>query len=44
MKLIYDAIMKYDIDSEAAALLKVGHEEIQKTEFYDNYSSPSYIR
>jgi hypothetical protein len=44
MKLIYDAIMKYDIDVEAAALLKAGHDEIQKTECYDNYGCPSYIR
>lgn len=44
MKQIYDAIMKYDIDAEAAALLKAGHEEIQKTECYDNYGCPSYIR
>ena len=44
MKLIYDAIMKYDIDAEAVALLKAGHEEIQKTECYDNYGCPSYIR
>lgn len=44
MKLIYDAIMKYDIDAEAAELLKAGHEKIQKTECYDNYGCPSYIR
>ena len=43
MKLIYDAIMKQDIDADAAALLKAGHEEIQKTECYDNYGCPSYI-
>lgn len=44
MKLIYDVIMKYEIDAEAAAFLKAGHEEIQKTECYDNYSCPSYLR
>ena len=44
LKLIYDAIMKYDIDVEAAELLKAGHEEIQNTECYDNYGCPSYIR
>lgn len=44
MKQIYDVIMKYDIDVEAAALLKAGHDEIQKTECYDNYGCPSYIR
>lgn len=44
MKQIYDVIMKYDIDVEAASLLKAGHDEIQKTECYDNYGCPSYIR
>ena len=44
LKQIYDAIMKYDIDAEATELLKAGHEEIQKTECYDNYGCPSYIR
>ena len=44
MKQIYDAIMKYDICAEAAKLLKSGHEEIKKTECYDNYGCPSYIR
>ena len=44
MKLIYGAIMKYDIDAEATKLLKAGHEEIQKTECYDNYGCPSFIR
>lgn len=44
MMLIYDAIMKYDIDAEATTLLKAGHEEIQKTECYDKYGVPSYIR
>lgn len=44
MKLIYDAIMKCDIDAEAATLLKAGHEEIKKTECYDNYGYLSYIR
>lgn len=41
---IYDSIIKYDIDAEAAELLKAGHEEIQKTECYDNYGCPSYYR
>ena len=44
MKQIYDAIMKYDIDAEAIVLLKAGHDEIQKTECYDNYGCPSFIR
>ena len=44
MKLIYDAIMKYDIDVETAEMLKAGHKEILKTECYDNYGCPSYIR
>ena len=44
LKLIYDAIMKCDIDAEAAALLKSGHDEIQNTECYNNYGCPSYIR
>lgn len=44
MRQIYDAIMKYDIGAEAADLLKVGHDEIKKTECYDNYGCPSYIR
>ena len=43
MKLIYDAIMKHDIDAESQALLKAGHDEIKKTECYDNYGCPSYI-
>ena len=30
--------------TDVAALLKAGHEEIQKTECYDNYGVPSYIR
>ncbi len=42
--LIYDAIMKHDIDAESAALLKAGHDEVKKTECYDNYGCPSYIR
>ncbi len=44
MRQIYDAIMKYDIGAEAADLLKAGHDEIKKTECYDNYGCPSYIR
>ena len=41
---IYDAIMKYDIDAEAATLLKAEYDEIQKTECYDKYCCPSYIK
>ena len=44
MKLIYDAIMKCDIDTESAMLLKSVHDEILNTECYDNYGCPSYIR
>ena len=44
MKQIYDAIMKYDIDAEAVALLKAGHDEIQNTKCYENYGCPSYIK
>lgn len=44
MKQIYDVIMKYDIDVETAEMLKAGHKEILKTECYDNYGCPSYIR
>lgn len=36
--------MKYEIGAEAAVLLKAGHDEIQKTECYDNNGCPSYIR
>lgn len=44
MKQIYDVIIKYDIDVETAEMLKAGHKEILKTECYDNYGCPSYIR
>jgi len=34
----------YEIAAETAMLLKAGHDEIQKTEYYDNNGCPSYIR
>ena len=43
MKLIYDAIMKHDIDAESQALLEEGHKEILQSECYEDYGCPSYI-
>lgn len=43
MELIYDAIMKYDIDAESWALMEEGHNEIQQSECYEDYGCPSYI-
>ena len=43
MKLIYDAIMKHDLDAESQALLEEGHKEILQSECYEDYGCPSYI-
>jgi len=43
MQWIYKEIQKHDIDAESQALLEDGHNEIIKTECYEDYGYPSYI-
>ena len=40
---IYKEIQKHGIDAESRALLEDGHNEILKSECYEDYGYPSYI-
>ena len=43
MHWILEAIHKYDIGTEAQALLDAGHAEIRQTECYTDYGVPSFV-
>ena len=43
MQWIYKEIQKHDIDAESQAMLEEGHNEIIKTECYEDYGYPSYL-